>query len=238
METFLFDLYGTLADVHTDESQPALWEDAAADATARGAAYTAETYQRAYLALCKDEVHRRAAELPGVPEQFIEPELLNVFLRLLRTEDRAAAAAHARRFRVRSTKRLCPMPHAIETLDALKRRGRRIFLLSNAQSCFTNDELDALDLVDRFDGILLSSDAGMKKPYRGLFERLLNRYDIDPETALMVGNDAIADMGGAAGAGIRGAYIHTWQSGERPKTLPRGCFEITDLLELLSESEA
>ena len=68
METFLFDLYGTLADVHTDESQPALWEDVAADATARGAAYTAETYQRAYLALCKDEVHRRAAELPGVPE--------------------------------------------------------------------------------------------------------------------------------------------------------------------------
>ncbi len=238
MKTFLFDLYGTLADVCTDETLPALWEDAAADATARGAAYTAETYREAYLALCRDEVGIRAKELPGVPERFIEPELLNVFLRLLHTDDRTAARRHARRFRARSTKWLRPMPHAIETLDALRARGARIYLLSNAQSCFTNDELDALKLTDRFDGILLSSDAGMKKPYRGLFELLLERYDVDPATALMVGNDAIADMGGAARAGVRGAYIHTWQSGERPKTLPQGCIEISDLLELLSESEA
>ena len=41
---------------------------------------------------------------------------------------------------------------------------KKKFLLSNAQSCFTLDELDALGLADRFDGILLSSDAGMKKP--------------------------------------------------------------------------
>ena len=237
MNTIIFDLYGTLADVCTDETMPALWEDAAADAAARGAAYSAETYRRAYLALCEDEVQKRALDFPDVPEAHIEPELLNVFLRLLHTGDSKAAQAHARRFRTCSTKWLRPMPHAIETLDTLRRQGKRVYLLSNAQSCFTAAELDALKLTGRFDGILLSSDAGMKKPYRGLFELLLKRYGIDRNDALMVGNDAIADMGGASAAGIKGAYIHTWQSGKRPERLPENCYEIRDLSELVSESE-
>ena len=73
----------------------------------------------------------------------------------------------------------------------------------------------------------------MKKPYRGLFDRLIESCGIDRDTALMVGNDAIADMGGAHGAGIKGAYIHTWQSGARPDSLPDGCFEIGDLSDLI-----
>ena len=228
---YLFDLYGTLADVCTDETLPALWEDAAADANAHGCTYTAETYRKAYLDLCADEVQVRARTLPDVPEAYIEPELRHVFERLLNA-DAETARRHARLFRARSTRWLRPMPHAIETLDALRARGNRVFLLSNAQSCFTNNELETLGLSQKFDGILLSSDAGMKKPYKGLFELLLTRYGIDPRTALMVGNDAVADMAGAHGAGIAGAYIHTWQSGPRPDTLPPGCFEIKDLWEL------
>lgn len=125
------------------------------------------------------------------------------------------------------------MPHALETLDALKKHGHRVFLLSNAQSCFTNDELIALGLFDRFDGILLSSDAGLKKPYRGLFELLFTRYAIDRNNAVMVGNDAIADVGGAHAAGIQSRYYHTWQSGARLDFLPETCREINDLFELI-----
>ncbi len=235
---FLFDLYGTLADVCTDETLPALWADAAADANACGCgAYTAETYRAAYLALCADEVKKRAAVLSDVPEAFVEPELLHVFLRLLKTDDEAAAERHAGFFRERSTEWLRPMPHAIETLDALHAASRRVYLLSNAQSCFTNNELHTLGLSDRFDGILLSSDAGMKKPYHGLYELLLSRYGIDRADAIMVGNDAIADMQGAHEVGIRGAYIHTWQSGKHPKMLPQGCFEISDLSDLIELTE-
>ncbi len=234
-ESVIFDLYGTLADIHTDESMVALWEDAAAFACRCGASYSAAAYREAYLALCRDEVQRRAKTLPAVPVEWVEPELLNVFVRLLGA-DEATARLAARRFRERSTLHIRPMPHAIETLTRLREQGKRLFLLSNAQACFTRDELAMLDLKDRFDGIVLSSDAGMKKPYRGLFELLLQRYGIDPDTALMVGNDAVADMGGAHGAHLNGAYLHTWQSGERPSALPQGCFEIKDLWELTTEA--
>ncbi len=229
---YVFDLYGTLADVCTDEGPRAFWNAAAKDAEAFGARYDGDAFRRAYLALCSDEVRLRAETLPDVPVPYVEPELLNVFRRLL-DADESAARAYAALFRRRSTNRLRPMPHALETLDALREKGARTFLLSNAQSCFTNGELAALGLSDRFDGILLSSDAGMKKPYRGLFGLLLSRYGIDPHTAVMVGNDSIADIGGAHAAGLQSRYYHTWQSGERPKALPDTCREIGSLSDLL-----
>ena len=232
---YIFDLYGTLADVCTNESPAVFWEGAARDAEAHGAHYTGEALRREYLRLCADEVRQRALTLPGVPEAFIEPELLNVFRRLLSEHgaDASDAEAFATAFRRRSTLWLKPMPHALETLDALRKAGARTFLLSNAQSCFTVGELDALGLTDRFDGILLSSDAGMKKPYRGLFELLLSRYGIDRKTAVMVGNDAVADIGGANVAGLLSRYYHTWQSGARPDALPQSCEEIGDLKDLI-----
>lgn len=228
---YIFDLYGTLADVCTDESPAVFWEGAARDAEDFGAKYTGDTLRAEYLALCADEVRKRAATLKEVPEAYVEPELLNVFRRLL--PKGADAAAFARMFRKRSTLWLRPMPHALETLDALHARGARTFLLSNAQSCFTLGELNALGLADKFDGILLSSDAGMKKPYRGLFELLLSRYGIDRKAAVMVGNDAVADIGGANAAGLCSMYYHTWQSGAHPLSLPETCGEIPDLSALI-----
>lgn len=232
---YIFDLYGTLADVCTDEKPAVFWEGAARDAERFHAPYTGEALRRDYLALCADEMRLRAQTLPNVPEAFIEPDLLNVFRRLLsdRGADESHASAFAAAFRRRSTLWLRPMPHALETLDALLSRGARIFLLSNAQSCFTLGELKALGLLDRFDGILLSSDAGMKKPYRGLFELLSDRYGIDRRTAVMVGNDAVADIGGADAAGFMSRYYHTWQSGARPASLPDTCCEIPDLNALI-----
>jgi len=228
---YIFDFYGTLADVKTDESPAAFWERVVSDA---GLSCGGETLREAYLALCADEVRRAHAARPEVPVSLIEPELQNVFSRLLsQFGGRVDAQAFARLFRNRSTVFLRPMPHAIETLDALKTRGCRVFLLSNAQSCFTNDELHFLGLAGRFDGVLLSSDAGMKKPYRGLYELLLSTYAIDRKTALMVGNDAAADIAGATAAGLESAYIHTWSSGLRPASLPPSCREISDLFDLL-----
>lgn len=231
---YIFDLYGTIADVCTDETPDAFWDAAAKEASALGAPYTGEAFRKAYLALCSDKVQKRAEEMPEVPIAFVEPELLNVFIRLLKDQGAGPnhAEALARRFRERSTRWIRPMPHAVETLDALKKRGNRTFLLSNAQSCFTVWELEKIGLAGKFDGIVLSSDAGMKKPYIGIFELLLSRYGIDRENAVMVGNDAVADIGGASAVGMMSRYIHTWSSGDRPKALPETCREITDLSEL------
>ena len=43
-----FDLYGTLVDIHTDESKPGFWKRIAAYYTDRGAAWTWQTLRREY----------------------------------------------------------------------------------------------------------------------------------------------------------------------------------------------
>lgn len=47
-ENYIFDLYGTLVDIHTDEEKTELWEKLAQFYGYYGAVYTAEELKNAY----------------------------------------------------------------------------------------------------------------------------------------------------------------------------------------------
>ena len=51
-----------------------------------------------------------------------------------------------------------------DLLDTLKAKGKKIFLLSNAQRSFTMNEMNMLGLTPYFDGIFISSDREVSKP--------------------------------------------------------------------------
>lgn len=102
-------------------------------------------------------------------------------------------------------------------LSDLKAAGGKVYLLSNAQSCFTVDELRSCGLYDLFDGIVISSDIGVKKPSVEAFEIALKTFNIDKENSIYVGNDMRDDILGASRAGLRTLYIHTAQSGSYPE---------------------
>ena len=92
-------------------------------------------------------------------------------------------------------------------LSALKARGAKLYILSNAQSCFTLCELERLDLTKYFDGIELSSDFGRKKPDAAFFRHMLSKYSLNEEESIYVGNDICADLQGAKSVNLRSAYI-------------------------------
>ena len=52
---YIFDFYGTLADIRTDETQKNLWEKTAWWYGRHGASYKAKELQNAYLAYCAEE---------------------------------------------------------------------------------------------------------------------------------------------------------------------------------------
>lgn len=60
-ENYIFDLYGTLVDIHTDEEKPELWEKLAQFYGYYGAAYTAQKLKNAYARLTgqKEDVLRQ-----------------------------------------------------------------------------------------------------------------------------------------------------------------------------------
>ena len=69
--------------------------------------------------------------------------------------------------------------------------------------------MNALHITPFFDGILLSSEHGCKKPDRCFFQKLINMYRIRPESAVMIGNDGICDIQGAKAAGLAALYVRT-----------------------------
>ena len=200
---FVFDLYGTLIDIWTDESREELWEGIAlllGDGEENGASVRKE-----YLALCRKAYKGEGHEL----------DLLLVFEEMLenRGVDRSVAPSLASEFRRLSMVRLRRFQGVKTMLRELKRAGAGIYLVSNAQSCFTVDELKSTDLYPLFDGILISSDVGVKKPFPDIFRLAFEKFGITAENSIYVGNDMRDDILGATGVGMQTVYISTPQSG-------------------------
>ncbi len=204
---FLFDLYGTLADVWTDEEKPSLWEGVARILGEEDGALIKNEYH----AICKRLSDERA-------HNFAEFDLLRVFEEMLekRGMDRENAQALAREFRLLSREELTLFPCVKEMLAGLKERGAGVYLVSNAQACFTRDELDELGLASCFDGIIISSGVGTKKPDLEIFYIAIKGWGIKGQENYYVGNDMHDDVLGAFVAGLKTVYIETRQSGSYP----------------------
>ncbi len=237
IENHIFDLYGTLVDIRTDEAMPSLWRRMALFMSLQGAGYTPLELREAYYAAVEAEAVLRGAQLLHIQKAHLEPDILPAFSTLYVNKGiqinnqmlRDAALC----FRTLSMRHIRLYPGAVEVLRTLKHRGQGVYLLSNAQAAVTVPELKKLGLYDLFDGMVLSSDVGVKKPDRAIFEYILSKYGLRPETCLMVGNDEEADMLGAAALGIDGRYIHSNQSPARKHILPNTCREISSLFDLL-----
>lgn len=54
-KNYIFDLYGTLIDINTDEWSDDLWEKMALFYSYKGAKYTGKEFHKEYNRLCKEE---------------------------------------------------------------------------------------------------------------------------------------------------------------------------------------
>ena len=207
-QNYIFDLYGTLVDIHTNEKKAYLWKKMSLFFGMKGAAYEPKELRMAYETKIKEQEAALKMECRGshVPEI----DIADVFRQLF--EDQAVSVTEeiadlAKMFRAISIEELSLFPGVPEMLQRLKDAGKKVFLLSNAQALFTAPEISLLGLTKYFDGILLSSDAGVKKPDPAFYEMLLKQYHLDPAECLMTGNDDIADCHGAASAGDYGVIL-------------------------------
>lgn len=227
-QNYIFDLYGTLVDIRTNEKQHMLWNKMGLFYGYYGAVYTPEELEASYHALVREKEKRAGHEEKKTGERKTNdaegerlyghetyPEIpIETVFRALYTnrgiEPSEELVIHTgQMFRAFSTHHLRLYAGAKELLQQLRERGRGVYLLSNAQRIFTEQELRYLRIDDCFDGILISSDCGVKKPDESFFRILLEKYRIEPENALMVGNDLDSDIAGAKRIGMDTFYIHS-----------------------------
>lgn len=204
-KNYLFDLYGTLVDIHTDEERYSFWKKVGKRLKA-----DTEELKALYKKLCREE-----AEKVGAGKEF---DLLLVFEKIVEIYHSSMSAEElATYFREKSTD-YEKLYHGVKRkLKALKKAGRGVFLISNAQACFTLRELEKLGLTPLFDGIVISSEVGFKKPSVEIFEIAFEKFGLEKENSLFVGNDLHDDVLGAMNFGIDYHYVETKQSGIYPE---------------------
>ena len=208
----IFDLYGTLVDIRTDEASPRLWEQMAEIYRGGGTLYQPEELRSAYFRLVR-QLENGTALRQDTHEAHPEIQLERVFQRLYQEKGVEAGRELAVRtglsFRTLSINYLRLYDGATELLRTLRSWGCGVWLLSNAQAIFTRRELKQLQLDGLFDGVYLSSDYGCKKPAARFFEILLREHGIDPAGAIMIGNDGVCDIEGARAVGLSTLYIRS-----------------------------
>lgn len=126
-------------------------------------------------------------------------------------------------------------PDVVPALDALKREGIRLAVISN-WSWQAPDLLHDLELARHFEGVVVSAHVGYLKPHPGIFEHALARMQVAPRAAIHVGDSVRSDVQGARDAGITPVLIdrHTHShAGDTERHAPDGVPLIHDLFGLL-----
>lgn len=204
-KNYIFDLYGTIADIKTNEEKDELWEKMSLLYRSYGAQYDQDDLKNKYFKFAQ-----KLTEETGDPDNN-EINIENVFFQLFKkkkiTPKKKVVRDVAWMFRMLSLEKLELYPYAIQVLNELKSKGKNLYLLSNAQSCFTERELKALGLDEIFDEFYLSSDLGVKKPNVKAYEAIINDKNLKLEKTIMIGNDYGADIQGAINAGIDSLFI-------------------------------
>lgn len=205
----IFDLYGTLVDIHTEEDA-LVWEKTALYFGFYGACYTGGELKNAFRAA----MSRREAQAGQSYECFPDIPFEQVMAELFRDkgiEENADALGinAAQLFRICSIEYIRLYPHVLDALEKLREKGYRLWLLSNAQHVFTAYELRHLGLGEQLDGIYISSDYGCRKPDARFYNALLTEQKLNVKKCLMIGNDRETDIAGAKAAGMDTLFMHT-----------------------------
>ena len=216
-DNYVFDLYGTLVDIHTEENFPELWEKLALFYGYYGAIYEPKELQERYAELVSDSECALKKTLEEdrhyAHEASPEIEIEEVFEKLYQEKgivvDKSLAIHTGQFFRVLSTDYVRLYPGTQQMLASLKKIGKKVYLLSNAQRIFTAYEMNVLDITRYFDDILISSDYHTKKPDERFFHILLERHKLDVSNTLYIGNDSRCDVGGAKGVGMPVFYVNS-----------------------------
>ena len=205
----IFDLYGTLVDIHTEESD-AVWEKTAIYFGFYGAHYTGPELKTAFETAIAAREAKAGQSYECFPDIPFETVMAELFACKGVTEDSEQLGINAAQlFRILSFDYIRLYPNVLDALTLLRKKGFRLWLLSNAQQVFTAYELRHLGLGEQLDGIYLSSDYGCRKPDLRFYRALLEERGLSPEHCLMIGNDRQTDIAGAKAAGLATLYMHT-----------------------------
>jgi len=113
------------------------------------------------------------------------------------------------------------MDRAEEVLLHLRNKYK-VGLITNGKTSIQYGKIDRLGIRGELDLILVSEEAGFKKPDPRIFELALHRLRLLPEECIYIGDHPVNDMEGAAKIGMSTIWIKVnqpWREGITSKPL-------------------
>lgn len=204
-DNFIFDLYGTLIDIRTDEWADETWVNFCEYLDGRGIKHpNIADFRNDFFAL------DRKKRIENTQYEHPEIEILDVYTELFLSygntlpEDLPAISY---RFRECSREYMRLFPKLLQFFDILKANSKKIYILSNAQASYTRPEIEYFGLDKIMDDFIMSSDFGCMKPEKHFYDILLDRHKMNRARTVMFGDSIPNDVNGAIGAGINAVHV-------------------------------
>ena len=201
MQAVLFDLYGTLVDILTDE-----WDLSTYRTLSQFLSYFEIYYAPEELAAKYQE--KTAEKMMSYQQEgpFGEIDVFQVFEEILvegwrKQPERSLVVWLARLFRSLTRRRFGLFADAHPVLEELN-GSYLLGIVSDAQWVFSEPEIRMLGLNKYFDTVVLSSRYFVRKPDPQIYAHALRAMRIEPSQALYVGNDPEADVTGPQAIGM------------------------------------
>jgi putative hydrolase of the HAD superfamily len=210
LKGILFDLYGTVIDIETDESMEEIYRGIAHYLTYQGVYLHRGEVRDRYYRIMKQQREDRGGESPEIDVETIWREFLRQEGVKNALARRRLALILAHLYRGISRKRLRLYPGVKQVLDAL-RPAYRLALISDAQPCYALPEMKALGLDGYFNPVIISAEYGFRKPDQRLTAKALAIMGLEPSEVIFVGNDMYRDIYGASRLGIKTIFIESNQ---------------------------
>jgi putative hydrolase of the HAD superfamily len=97
-------------------------------------------------------------------------------------------------------------PNSLATVKTLAHSGFKLGIISNF-STMLDGVFRLRQMRDYFDPFIVSADVNLMKPDAEIYELAMERAGVAPEDCIMVGDNPVDDVKGAALAGVRGVLI-------------------------------
>jgi putative hydrolase of the HAD superfamily len=210
LKGILCDLYGTLIDIETDESQEEIYRAIAHYLTYHGVYRHRWEVRDRYYEIMKQQKEEGGEQYPEIDveaiwDRFLMHEGLEAPL-----ERQKLALILAQIYRAISRKRLQLYPEVKKVLNILH-PIYPIALVSDAQPCYALPEMKSLGLDGYFDPIIISAHYGFRKPDTRLTKKALDSMKLQAKDVVYVGNDMYRDVYGAQRLGIKAIFIDSNQ---------------------------
>ncbi|MDH5688278.1 MAG: HAD family hydrolase [Candidatus Bathyarchaeota archaeon] len=110
------------------------------------------------------------------------------------------------------------MPHAVNVLAELRKKYK-LAVISNVLPTTSGDKIREIllgaGLLDYFDEVVVSSEVGFSKPAEQIFKITLEKLNVKPEEAVMVGNIVSTDIFGGNGIGMKTVLLQETREYQR-----------------------